>query len=130
MISDETGHCWAGTRILVVEDDEFSFQFFSVVLRKRGPEVIRARDGLEAIRLFEEHPDINLILMDIQIPLLDGYEVTRRIREKNPLVPIIAQTAFIHDDEEVKCMEAGCSAYISKPIELQSLLGLIGRYLD
>ncbi len=129
MTPDKTDYNWPGTRILIVEDDEFSFQFFNVVFRDRGPEVIRARNGKEALQLFQEHTDIDLILMDIQMPLLDGYEVTRLIREKDPEVTIIAQTAFIHDNEEKKCLEAGCTDYISKPIDLQSLLGLIDRYL-
>lgn len=120
---------WPGTRILVVEDDDFSYQFFKVIFRDRGPELIRAKNGEEALRLFYECNDINLILMDIQLPVIDGYEVTRRIRKSDSDIPIIAQTAFAQDENEIKCLEAGCTAYISKPIDMQKLLGLVAKYL-
>ncbi len=130
MPSDKQDHYWPGTTILIAEDDEFSFQFFNVILGERGLKVIRAKNGAEALQLFREHKEIRLILMDIQLPEIDGYEVTRRIREEDPDIPIIAQTAFIHNEEEIICFEAGCSAYISKPIDLKKLLGIISGFLD
>jgi CheY-like chemotaxis protein len=130
MPSDQKDQYWPGTTILIAEDDEFSFQFFNVILKERGFEVIRAKNGTEALQLFREHDEIRLILMDIQLPEIDGYEVTRRIREDDPDIPIIAQTAYIHNEEEAKCIEAGCSAYLSKPIDLKKLFSIVGGFLD
>ncbi|MFC2081360.1 response regulator [Bacteroidota bacterium] len=120
---------WPGTRILIAEDDDFSFQFFEVIFRERGVDLMRAKNGEDAIRLFNEHNDINLILMDIQLPVVDGYAVTRKIREVDPDIPIIAQTAFAQDGNETKCLEAGCTAYISKPIDMKKLLAMANKYL-
>jgi CheY-like chemotaxis protein len=125
----EQDHYWPDTKILIVEDDEFSFQFIKAIFSGRGPDLVRAKDGAEALRIFRSDVEIRLILMDINIPVIDGLEVTRQIRAENADIPIIAQTAFIHDDEEKQCMEAGCTNYISKPINLTRLLDLVGEHL-
>lgn len=129
MQSPEKDQSWPGTKILIVEDDEFNFQFMKAIFHGKGTEIIRAKNGEEALQSFREDKEIRLILMDIQIPIIDGFEVTRRIRSEDAVIPIIAQTAFIHDDEEKKCMEAGCSGYISKPVDRMKLLGLVGEHL-
>ena len=130
MSSDPQENHWPGTTILIAEDDEFSYQFFKAILKQKGPELIRAKNGAEALEIFGGRSDINLIFMDMQLPEVDGFEVTRRIREADPDIPIIAQTAYIHDDEREKCLEAGCNAYISKPLDLNKLLGLVGEFLQ
>jgi len=130
MLAGKNDYFWPGTKILIVEDDEFSFQFFNVIFRDRGPELIRAKNGEDALKIFRENDDINLILMDIQIPVIDGYEVTRRIRKMDSDIPIIAQTAFAQDENEIKCFEAGCTAYISKPINMRKLLELVAKCLE
>ena len=129
MPSDKKDHYWPDTKILIVEDDEFNFQFMQAIFHGKGPEILRAKNGEEALQQYHEVDKINLILMDIQIPVIDGFEVTRRIRGEDPDIPIIAQTAFIHDHEQEKCMEAGCSGYISKPVDLGKLLDLVGEHL-
>jgi len=129
MLSSPKDHFWPDTKILIVEDDEFNFQFMLAIFHGKGPEIIRARTGEDALRIFSDDKQISLILMDIQIPVIDGFEVTRRIREEDSDIPIIAQTAFIQDHEEEKCLEVGCSAYISKPVDLGKLLDLVGVHL-
>ena len=81
-----------------------------------------AKTGLEAVKMCREHPDIDLVLMDIKIPEIDGYEATRRIREFNKDVFIVAQTAFAQSGDEEKGIGAGCNHYITKPINKEELL--------
>ncbi len=130
MQTPEQDHYWPDTKILIVEDDEFNFQFMQAIFHGKGAEILRAKNGEEALKSFRDDKEIGLILMDIQIPIIDGFEVTRQIREVDTQIPIIASTAFIHDDDEQKCMDAGCSGYISKPVDRLKLLGLVGEHLS
>jgi len=92
-------------------------------------ELLFAVNGLEAIELCRTNPDIDLVLMDMKMGEMDGFEATRRIREFNKNVIIIAQTAFTLTGDREKAMEAGCNDYISKPINRNHLLGLIDSLL-
>lgn len=115
-------------KILIVEDDETSEKFISLIVKDISSQIINARTGKEAVQAFNENPDIDLVLMDIQLPELNGYEATRQIREINKDAIIIAQTAFgLYGDEE-KAINAGCNDYISKPINEKELNKMIFKY--
>jgi signal transduction histidine kinase/CheY-like chemotaxis protein len=117
-----------GLKILIAEDDKTSEILLDAVVRTFGQVILKARTGGEAVETFRDNPDIDLILMDIQMPGLNGYEATRQIRQLNKDVVIIAQTAFgLHGDRE-KAIEAGCNDYIAKPIHKTQLLALIQRH--
>ena len=120
---------WPGKKVLIVEDDKFGFEFIRVILRDRGLEIIHSVDGAQALQIFNENPDLDLILLDIQIPTLDGYTVCRKIRETNGDIPIIAQTAYALNDEQAKCEEAGCNAYFSKPLSIDKLIRTMDKFL-
>lgn len=126
---DET-YSWAGKKILVVEDNDTSNIYFEAALRKTKAKLIWAKNGLEAVELVKENQDINLILMDINMPKLDGIEATRIIKSMNPEIIIVVQTAFILSGEEKLCQEAGCDEFITKPIRLKYLLDTINNYFD
>ncbi len=115
-------------KILIAEDDEVTEMLINKVASAFGKEIINVRKGTDAIEACRNHPDIDLILMDIKMPGVDGYEATRQIREFNKEVIIIAQTAFALSGDKEKSIEAGCNEYISKPISLAALGELIGRY--
>ena len=117
-------------KILIVEDDKTSDQFITIALIKFCKKVLHAQNGVDAIRICRENPDIDLILMDIKMPDLDGYEATRQIREFNMDVIIIAQTAYGLLGDREKTLEAGCNDYISKPIIADELLALIQLQLN
>ena len=117
-----------GLKILIVEDDEASRQFLSILIKDFGNEILEVQTGNETLELCRQHKDIDLILMDIQMPGLDGYEATRRIREFNKEVIIIAQTAYGLSGDSEKVLEAGCNDYIAKPIKKDELLTLIQKY--
>ncbi|MDX9747793.1 MAG: PAS domain S-box protein [Paludibacter sp.] len=116
-------------KILIVEDDEISEQLIEISLRSYVENFLKAKTGSQAIEMCKNHPDIELILMDIQLPELSGYEATRRIREFNKDVIIIAQTAYGMSNERDNALTAGCNDYISKPIKREELLRLIQNYL-
>lgn len=115
-------------KILIVEDDETSAEFLSLILKSYIGEILLAPNGTEAIEIFTRNPDIDLVLMDIKLPEMDGFEVTRKIREIDKDVIIIAQTAYGLSADKVKAKEAGCNDYISKPIDNTLLQALIKKY--
>jgi CheY-like chemotaxis protein len=120
---------WTGKTILIAEDELINYRLLEVLLTKTKATLLHGKNGLETLRLFIENPSIDVILMDIKMPELDGCEVTRKIRETNSTLPIIAQTAYAIDEEREKSIEAGCNAYITKPINKNNLLNLIDSFL-
>ena len=116
-------------KILIVEDDELSTMLLTKVVDNVAKELLYAVNGLEAIEICRTNPDIDLVLMDMKMGEMDGFEATRRIRDFNKNVIIIAQTAFTLTGDREKAMEAGCNDYISKPINRNQLLGLIDSLL-
>ena len=115
-------------KILIVEDDITSDLLITRMLKKISLEVFHSKTGIEAIETFRNHPDIDLILMDIKMPEMNGYEVTRQLRQFNKEVVIIAQTAYGLSGDREKAIEAGCSDYLSKPLEKAELMDMIFRY--
>lgn len=107
--------------ILVVEDVDSSFEFLKVVLEKSGINTIWAKNGKESIKICKENPNIDLVLMDINMPVMNGYEATKEIKRTNPDIPIIAQTAYAVSGDKEKALNAGCNDYISKPINRKIL---------
>jgi len=117
-----------GLKILIAEDDETSEILISINVKELTNEVIKARTGIETVEICRNRPDIDLILMDIQMPGLNGYEATRQIRQFNKDVVIIAQTAFGLTGDREKAISAGCNDYIAKPLNKNELLSLIKKY--
>jgi len=118
-----------GKNILVAEDDEANFLFIREVLAGKDYFIVRATNGREVIDTVKERPDIDLVLMDIKMPDLDGYKATKYIKEIRNDLPVIAQTAYAFTSDREKALAAGCDDYISKPIDSAKLLALIAKYL-
>lgn len=116
--------------ILIAEDDETSEELISIMLEDTCEKMIKAKNGLEVVQMCRENKDLDLILMDIRMPQLDGYSATQQIREFNKDVIIIAQTAYGLSGDKEKALEAGCNAYLSKPIDKTELYELIERYIN
>lgn len=121
---------WSDKLILIVEDVEANHLFISSALKKTGAKMLRAKDGKEAVKLALENPDVDLVLMDIRLPELDGYEATRQIKEFRKNLPIIAQTAYVMSNEKGKVLQVGCDDLITKPIRLKVLLETAAKYLN
>lgn len=120
---------WDDKVILVVEDVDTNKLFFDAALRKTNAKILWAMDGQEAVDLFRANK-VDLVLMDLQLPVKDGYTATREIKAINQNVPIIAQTAHVMSGEREKCLEAGCNDYLSKPIRLNILMETLSKYLN
>lgn len=116
--------------VLVVEDDESSFYYLKTVLERAGMNVIRADDGQEAVDICLSNSLIKIVLMDINIPLVNGYDATKIIKSHKPKMPVIAQTAYAVAGDREKALEAGCDDYLPKPIQPQLLMKKIERLLD
>ena len=120
---------WNNKTILIAEDEDSNYHYLKMVLNKTKANIVWAQDGIEAINLCKEHrPD--LILMDIRMPNMNGLEATREIKKTHPEIPIVAQTAFTMENNEKMSREAGCSAYIQKPIQRPNLLNLLNKFLS
>ncbi len=120
---------WENKCVLIAEDVETNFQFLRSILGHTKVEIVWARDGEEAVKLCQVNGRVDLVLMDIQMPKMNGYEATAKIKELFPNVPVIAQTAYAMPNDNLKCIEAGCDDYISKPINTQLLLSKINENL-
>jgi PAS domain S-box-containing protein len=126
--SEKTNNEFKLLKVLIAEDDETSEQLISTLIENFSKEILTAYTGNEAVNICRSHPDIDLILMDIQMPDLNGYDAASRIREFNKDVVIIAQTAFAQAGDKEKSIIAGCNDYISKPIKKHELIALINKY--
>jgi PAS domain S-box-containing protein len=123
-------HNWDGKLFLVAEDDKFSYKFLEGFLKQTRAEVIRASDGREAVEICRNNPNVDLVLMDIQMPEMNGLIATMAIKKFNPHVPVIAQTANAISEERVRCMEAGCDDFITKPVNINELYDKIDKCLS
>lgn len=115
--------------ILIVEDDERSAQLLAEMFANEPVTLYTATDGKQAVELVMKNP-IDIVLMDLKMPEMDGFEATRIIRSRFPNLPIIAQTAYTFSDERKKAFEAGCNDYISKPISMNKLFEIINRFIN
>lgn len=118
-----------GKSILIVEDDFYNAEYLKEVMREYGFLVIHASTGIEAISIALEE-QIDVILMDIRLPDITGYDVTQKIKEQKPNIKIIAQTAFASMEDKQKAIDAGCDNYISKPIRSELLIELLTEELQ
>jgi len=111
-----------GKKILIVEDDLSSRLYLNKILEKAGVVIVNAGDGQEAVAVALANPDLDIILMDIQLPVMDGYSALSKIRETNKNIPVIAQTAYGLLGDKEKILNSGFTDYIIKPILSQNLI--------
>ena len=126
-VSDQKS--WAGKQILIAEDDHSNYYFLFEALKDTGVEIHWARDGEETLAMFRENTDLDLVLMDINMPHINGYECTKIIKQERPDLPVVAQTAYAMSGEREISRDAGCDDYLSKPIKVKDLLETIGRLI-
>ncbi len=121
---------WQDKTILIAEDEQLNFLLLQETLRLSGVRIIWAKTGSESIDLVNAHPEIDLVLMDIRMPEVDGYQATRMIREIRPDLPVIIQTAYALSDDRNKSLKEGGDEYITKPINRLLLLKTMAKYLN
>ena len=116
--------------ILIAEDDDSNFRLLNAIIGKKC-EILWAKNGLEALRLYKENSDkIRLILMDLKMPGMDGFEATSAIRETDKNIPIIVQTPFAFSTDREKAIEMGCNKVLIKPISIVELRKTISTYIN
>jgi len=125
-----SGFNWKNKNIVVVEDDEQNVKYLQTILRKTGASIFLAPDGEAFRQLLIQIPDIELILMDIQLPDEDGWQLTKYSKSVRSDIPVIAQTAFGMESDRTKSHEAGCDNFIAKPIAPEELLKIMALYLE
>lgn len=116
--------------ILVAEDDDINFKLLHFVLSRMNYKVIRATNGKQAVSMFATNPNVDLIITDLSMPEMDGIEATKQIRAINKEIPIIIQTGYSEFNVKDRAMEAGCSSFITKPINRNDLLLQIREQLN
>ena len=122
---------WNDKKIMIVEDEESNYRYLKYSLEITGVTIDRAHNGMQAIEIFKKDADYyDLILMDIHLPVMNGYDATQMIKELRADIPVIAQTAFAMPGEKEKCREAGCDGYLSKPIARKALLQMINEFIS
>ncbi|MFA6126804.1 MAG: response regulator [Bacteroidales bacterium] len=114
-------------KVLIVEDDPASDKLISALIRNIAREILHVKNGTDALEICRKTPDLDLVMMDIGIPGLNGYESTRLIRQFNTKLVIIAQTAFALDGDREKAIESGCNDYIAKPIVKGTLMSILEK---
>lgn len=128
---DYKSYQWENRVVLITEDEEVNFFYLKTIFKKTEAKIIRAKNGREAVDIIKDYKgDIDLVLMDLNMPVMDGYEAMRIIKSRHPEIPIIAQTAYTLTEDRHKCMQAGFNDYISKPINRVALFRLVNENLS
>jgi len=118
-----------GKTILIAEDDELSRYFFEKALKKTRANLFFVSDGMEALRMIEENAEIDLVIMDIRLPKMDGIEATLKIKALNPELPVVIETAYAMDTMRDEALKSGCDEFITKPIRIETLLSILKKHL-
>ncbi len=121
---------WSNRNILIAEDVDVNYRFLEKILQDTGANIFRVMNGIEAVDYCKSHDEVDLVLMDIQMPGLDGFEASKAIKSIRGDLPIIAQTAHAIDGGREKGFESGCDEYIVKPININKLYATINKYIN
>jgi CheY-like chemotaxis protein len=120
---------WTNKKILFAEDDEASSVYLCELLKIHGASVIHCSSGSKALSICIDDPEIDLVIMDMRLPEMDGYEATKKMKSLRPELPVVAVTACAMLEDRRKCKLAGCDSYLSKPVMPKELLPLVQNYL-
>lgn len=117
-------------KLLIAEDEDINFLYLQELLGKKNFTIFRAKNGLEAIELFKKHSDIDIVLMDIKMPEMNGYDASLNIKKLNPAIPVIAISAFVYRDEKQSAFKLAFDEFIAKPVTAENLFNIINHYLN
>jgi signal transduction histidine kinase/ligand-binding sensor domain-containing protein/CheY-like chemotaxis protein len=120
---------WPGKKIIVAEDDETNYLLIEAIFKDTGVELLHAEDGVEFLEFIEKNPKIDLVLLDIRMPRMNGLNAIKIVRESMKDIPVIAQTAYDHAYHREKAFESGCNHFLTKPLRKEELLNLVKTYL-
>jgi signal transduction histidine kinase len=126
----ETHFEWQNKTILIAEDEDSNYFFLEAVLKKTKAKVLRAVDGVKFLEIMNENKNIDLVLLDIKMPGINGFNAIKVVRQQSISIPVIAQTAFNQPEDKQRCLDSGCNDYLSKPIDKELLLNKIARFFN
>ena len=121
---------WEGKTVLIAEDIASNYNFLRLLLKRSKIQIIWVENGKEAVKKVKEDKNIDIILLDINLPILNGYAAANQIKAIRPDLPIIAQTAYALEGDKEKSIKAGCDDYVSKPIVIITLMNMMDKYLS
>ena len=127
---DKYGFDFSEKVVLVVEDNAISFKLLAAVLKQVKASVVHASNGRMAIDICHTDKHFDLVFMDMQMPEVDGLEATRKIKKIRPWLPIVATTANTYDENAEACREAGCDAFLTKPLQFKKMFELMQSFFD
>jgi two-component system, cell cycle response regulator DivK len=127
-ISSIQEHNWKEKTVLIVDDIEVNYIFLETILADTRVKTLYASNGKIAVDMCRQHKDIDAVLMDIKMPVMDGYEATKIIKQEFPELPVIIQTAYSFNEEYEKCKELGCNDYITKPLKSENVISVLAKY--
>jgi len=119
----------SGRKILIAEDDSANYLFIESFLKQTHADILWARDGKEVMDIFKADPSLDMILMDLKMPEINGIDATMAIRKTNKDIPVIALTAYAFADDRENSIKAGCNAYLAKPVKIEQLSEILSSYL-
>ncbi len=128
-MNNTTNINWENKLLLLVEDVETNKVFLAAALRKTKIKILWAQNGKEAVEMAKNN-DVDIILMDLQLPIMDGYTAAEEIRKTDKVTPIIAQTAHVMFGEKDRCVKIGFNDFLSKPIRVNILIDTIAKYIN
>lgn len=129
MTFSETGYQWNDKVILIVEDEDINYFIIEKLLANSNVKILWAKNGQKAVDLCTSKEKIDIVLMDLQLPVMNGYEAIKQIKMVRPELPIIVQTAYAMKSNMDKGFEAGCDEYVTKPYSEETLLSLINKHM-
>jgi PAS domain S-box-containing protein len=129
-ILDESIKNWKNNTILIAEDEDSNYRVLQMALRRTNINILRAENGQQAVDICKANKNINLVLMDLKMPEVNGIEATIEIKKLRPDLPIIAQTAYAMTEDKKTSIEAGCNDYLAKPIKSKVLISTLNKYLN
>lgn len=125
----ETDYNWTDKTILIAEDEDTNFHLLDAVLKKTKVKILRADDGVKFLEIINDNKNIDLVLLDIKMPGINGFNAIKVIRQQNINIPVIAQTAFNQPEDKQRCLDSGCNDYLAKPIDKELLISKISKYI-
>ncbi len=121
---------WKGKTILIAEDEDSNYHFLEAILKKTNAKILWAPDGLKFLEIMDQNKNIDIVLLDIKMPGINGFNAIKVIRQQNISIPVIAQTAFNQPEDKQRCLESGCDDYLAKPIDKDLLLSKISKFFN
>ena len=116
--------------VLIIEDDPSSRIYFKKVLEELRLNILEAANGEQGVQIFREHPEISVVLLDIRLPEVSGFDILKELKKERPEVPVIAQTAFAMSGDRDDCLKAGFDEYVSKPVSRKTLIGILQKFIN